>query len=109
MTRPALICAAALLSTAGARADGAPGRVPDELRLSLRECIHLALNHNLDIEISRYQPWIDDQSIRSAFGAFDHFFYADASAGRNRLAARDFFVGVPLLSTEDALFRTGIR
>lgn len=109
MNRSFLLCAATLALTAGQRADSAPRVAPDELRLSLRECIHLALNHNLDIEISRYQPWIDDQSIRTAFGAFDHVFYADASAGRNRLAARDVLVGVPLLSTEDALFRTGIR
>ena len=109
MNRTLLLCAATLILAAGLRADGAPRVAPDELRLSLRECIHLALNHNLDIEISRYQPWIDDQSIRSAFGAFDHVFYADASAGRNRLAARDVLAGVPLVSTEDSLFRTGIR
>jgi outer membrane protein len=94
---------------AAARPPGTPPRAPDEIRLSLGECVHLALNHNLDIEISRYQPWIEDQNVRSAFGPFDHVLYADASGGRNRLAARDVLVGVPLLSTEDALFRTGLR
>ncbi|HKS15931.1 MAG TPA: TolC family protein, partial [Planctomycetota bacterium] len=57
----------------------------------------------------RYQPWIDDQGLRSAFGVFDHVLYADASGGRNRISARDLFVGVPVLSTEDAQFRTGLR
>jgi outer membrane protein TolC len=52
---------------------------------------------------------MEDQTLRAAFGRFDHLLYADASGGRNRLAARDLFAGVPLLSTEDSLLRTGIR
>ena len=109
MRRAAIaLCAASALALT-ARADGSSPAAPEEIRLSLRECVHLALNHNVDIEISRYQPWIDDQDVRGAFGTFDHVLYADASAGRNRLAARDALVGVPLVSTEDALFRTGLR
>ena len=107
MNRAALLALAGLLLIPASKSSGSTGG--DEIRLSLRECIHLALNHNLDIEISRYQPWIDDQALRGAFGTFDHVLYADASAGRNRLAARDLFAGVPVLSSEDALFRTGVR
>lgn len=109
MKRAALLAVAGAILAASSRAESSSPRVPGEIRLTLKECIHLALNHNLDIEISRYQPWLDDQSLRAAFGAFDHVFYADASSGRNRLAARDFFAGVPILSTEDSLFRTGVR
>ncbi len=53
------------------------------LRLSLRQCLHLALNHNVDIEVSRYQPWIDDQNVLSALGAFDHVLYSTATNGEN--------------------------
>jgi len=111
MNRTLFALFAGLVLAATGRADGAlpAPQPPEEIRLSLRECVFLALNHNIDIEISRYQPWIDDQSLRSAFGVFDHVLYADASGGRNRLAARDVLVGVPVLSTEDALFRTGLR
>jgi outer membrane protein TolC len=105
MKRVSIVLFAGLALTASAR-DGGP---PEEIRLSLKECVHLALNHNLDIEISRYQPWIDDQGLRAAFGAFDHVLYADASSGRNRLTARDLFAGVPTLSTDDSTFRTGLR
>ena len=105
MNRTLLVLVSGLALSAVGRAEEAP----EEIRLSLRECVHLALNHNLDIEISRYQPWIDDQGLRSAFGAFDHVLYADASGGRNRLSARDLFAGVPTLSTEDSTFRTGLR
>ena len=109
MRRFAFAFSAAFALTLTARAGGSSPAAPEEIRLSLRECVHLALNHNLDIEISRYQPWIEDQNLRGAFGTFDHVLYADASTGRNRLSARDVLVGVPVLSSEDSLFRTGVR
>ena len=82
---------------------------PAEVRLSLRECIHLALNHNLDVEISRYQPWIDDQSVRAAFGTFDHVLYADGSSGRSHLAATSLLAGAPEVDNKSAILRTGVR
>ncbi len=56
---------------------------PRTLRLSLRQSLHLALNHNVDIEISRYQPWIEDQNVLSSLGAFDHIVYSSLSFGEN--------------------------
>ena len=38
------------------------------LPLSSREAVSLSLNHNLDIEVSRYQPWIEEQNVYSALG-----------------------------------------
>jgi outer membrane protein len=109
MTRSLFALPFLAVLAAAAPQEPVPPKAPEEIRLSLRECVHLALNHNLDIEISRYQPWIEDQNLLAAFGSFDHVLYADASTGRNRLAARDLFVGVPLLSSEDTQFRTGVR
>ena len=80
-----------------------------ELRLSLRECIQLSLNHNLGVEISRYQPWIDDESILAAFGAFDHFVYADSTTGGNHLAAASLLAGAEEIDDTSALLRTGVR
>ncbi|HEY3227435.1 MAG TPA: TolC family protein [Planctomycetota bacterium] len=109
MKRTLMAVLAGLGLAAAARADGGSPPGPAEIRLSLRECVHLALNHNLDIEISRYQPWIDDQGLRAAFGSFDHVLYADGSTGRTRAGAKDFFAGAPTLSAEDSTFRTGLR
>ncbi|MBI2931142.1 MAG: TolC family protein [Planctomycetes bacterium] len=53
------------------------------MRLSLRQCLHLALEHNIDLEIARYQPWIEEQNILSAQGAFDHTLYWSASGGES--------------------------
>ncbi|HTF57855.1 MAG TPA: TolC family protein, partial [Planctomycetota bacterium] len=89
---------------------GQEGRTKSaEMRLSLRECIDLALNHNIDVEISRYQPWIDDQAIQSALGPFDYVFYAETATSRNRLAASSLLAGAPVVIDDSVLLRTGMR
>ncbi len=39
--------------------------------LSLQDCITLALEHNFDIQIQRYNPLIDQYALRSLYGAYD--------------------------------------
>lgn len=80
-----------------------------EVRLTLKECVLLALNHNVDVEIARYQPWIEDRNLFAAFGRFDHVFYGEGSEGRARVDAASLLAGAETLTTEDTLFRTGIR
>jgi len=82
---------------------------PQELRISLRECIQLALDHSLGVEISRYQPWIDDESIVAAFGVFDHIFYVDTATARNHFAAASLLAGAPEVDDKNAMLRTGLR
>ena len=103
----ALLAGLFLASPAGAGQEGRAA--PPERRLSLRECIHLALNNGLGVEISRYQPWIDDEAIQAAFGAFDHIIYADGSGNRSHLAAASLLAGAPEVDDKTALLRTGIR
>ena len=50
----------------------------NESAMSLRECIELALMHNLDIQIRRIQPSIDQFSLEAARGAYDPFITASA-------------------------------
>src|SRR5215831_9282361 len=52
-----------------------------QMPLSSREAVSLALNHNLDIEVARYQPWIEEQNVYSALGTWDHTAYADYTQG----------------------------
>ncbi len=101
-----LVLSAALLAAAGP--DPAP-RSPRTVRLSLREAVRLALENNLDVEISRYQPWIEDRNIHSAMGAFDHVFYAEGTQSRNRSETTSLLSGASTLDAEDRLLRTGIR
>src|SRR5258708_15612506 len=39
--------------------------------LSLKECIEMALAHNLDIQIERYSPQIARYWLRASYGVFD--------------------------------------
>src|SRR5580765_6335364 len=39
--------------------------------LSLKECIELALDHNLDIQVARYSPQLARYRLQSSYGAFD--------------------------------------
>ena len=39
--------------------------------LSLKDCVDMALAHNLDVQIERYSPQIANYTLRAAYGAFD--------------------------------------
>jgi outer membrane protein len=40
-------------------------------QLSLEDCVQLALQHNLDLQIDRYNPEISLYNLRAAYGAYD--------------------------------------
>jgi outer membrane protein len=75
-----------------AKPPGAPRRV---LPLSAREAVNLSLNHNLDIEVARYQPWIEEQNVYAALGTWDHVAYANVTETRDVQAGTSFLSGVP--------------
>lgn len=63
---------------------GTGGEKPKRiLPLSVREAVALSLNHNVDLEVARYQPWIEDQNVTQTLGAWDHVAYATASHGES--------------------------
>ncbi len=49
------------------------------LRLSLQDCIAAALKNNLDIEVERYFPRINDAVVQSQKGVFDPHLYFNAT------------------------------
>jgi outer membrane protein len=51
--------------------------------LSLQEALRSALQHNLQIEIARFQPEIARYNWSGAYGVFDPQFYANATSGGN--------------------------
>src|ERR1039458_6821692 len=42
--------------------------------LSLQDCIQMALRHNLDLQIDRYNPQIALFTLKAAYGAYDPVF-----------------------------------
>ncbi|MFT4689192.1 MAG: outer membrane protein [Limisphaerales bacterium] len=53
----------------------------EKVPLSLQDCVELALKSNLDIQISRLQPGIDQYNLASAYGNYDPNFEFSASQG----------------------------
>src|SRR6185436_1971321 len=108
-------CTLALLALGGARAEGAGGdekepRVRSRvLPLSSREAVSLSLNHNLDIEVARFQPWIEDQNIFAAMGAWDHVAYASVSGQGNAATSTFSLNGVTKVRTNDVSATVGVR
>src|SRR6266850_4103643 len=44
---------------------------PEPRKLSLEDCIAIALRHNLDVQIKRYNPEISRFALLGAYGAYD--------------------------------------
>jgi outer membrane protein TolC len=83
-----------------------------QLPLSAREAVNLSLNHNLDIEVARYQPWIEDQNIFAAMGAWDHTAYARVSDARDVSPGVSELSGVPVgakLRDDEVALTLGVR
>ena len=115
-----ILCAAAwtggpALSEGEARVEGddkdaAPRpSVRRQLPISAREAVNLSLNHNLDIEVARFQPWIEDQNIFSAMGVWDHTLYATVSEGRDVSPGVNSLSGATKLRNDDVAFTVGLR
>jgi HAE1 family hydrophobic/amphiphilic exporter-1 len=64
--------------------------------LSLQDCIQLALKHNLDVQIQRYNPEIDLYNLRASYGGYDPT--AKFSANHEYLVQPSGFTqqGIPL-------------
>src|SRR5437660_10349664 len=52
----------------------AAAQVKDTRPLSLEQCLEIALEHNLDIQIERYVPDISLYTLRGSYGAYDPTF-----------------------------------
>src|SRR5262245_45305766 len=104
-----ILCAAAWTGH-GDDKEPAP-RVPvrRQMPLSAREAVSLSLNHNLDIEVARFQPWIEDQNIFSAMGQWDHTLYATISNGHDVSPGTSSLSGATKLRNEDVAVTLGLR
>ncbi len=63
-----LVLLLAVSTTARAQTNAPTGEVR---QLSLQECIELALKHNLDLQIERYNPEISLYNVKINYGAYD--------------------------------------
>ncbi len=86
-----------------------PAPVRRVIPLTVRESVSLSLNHNLDIEVARYQPWIEEQNVLSALGAWDHVVYGSANRGRGVSPGTSSLSGASRLEDESKFVEAGLR
>jgi outer membrane protein TolC len=73
-----------VLGTVLALATTTPAAGPGVTRaLSLEECIRIALEHNFDIQIARYEPEIAQFNLSGSYGSYDPAFSLSGSRGYN--------------------------
>jgi outer membrane protein len=79
------------------------------LPMSSREAVSLSVNHNLDIEVARYQPWIEGQNVYATMGTWDHVAYATMSSSRSVRQGTSALSGATRLSDDRQAYTLGVR
>jgi len=51
-----------------------------EMKVSLKQCVHLSLNHNESLEVARFGPWIENETLLGSYGIFDWTLFAEGSS-----------------------------
>src|SRR5436190_712204 len=69
-------------------------------QLSLENCIAIAMEHNLDIQIRRYDPEVSRFTLMAAYGAYDPLFSASGDHSLNRGAGGVDAEGRPFAGTQ---------
>ncbi|HEX7899427.1 MAG TPA: TolC family protein [Planctomycetota bacterium] len=89
--------------------DEARKPVRKSIPLSVREAVALSLNHNLDIEIARYQPWIEEQNVLVTLGQWDHVLYGSAVRSRAVQPGTSSLSGASKLESDGKDVEFGVR
>jgi len=63
---------------------------PEPRSMSLEDCIEIALHHNLDIQIKRFNPELSRFTLEGAYGAYDPSLYGGAEHDFKRQPASSF-------------------
>ena len=85
---------------------------PQQVRqLSLQDCIQLALQHNLDLQIDRYNPQIALFNLHGDYGAYDPSFSLSGQHDHNEAGTQILGGGfsIPGSKTDDNSFNGGLN
>src|SRR5260221_2710446 len=99
-----------ILASAGTLAFAQTNTTTAVRQLSLQDCIQLALQHDLDLQIDRYNPEIALYNLRGDYGAYDPSFTLSGQHDHNeagsQLLAGGF--GIPGSISDDNSFSAGL-
>ena len=71
------------------------------LNLTLDEAVERALQNNVDIAVSRYDPEISAQSVIAAQGYYDPFFFANLNTSEQYVSLRGTASELHVAMSED--------
>ena len=99
----------ALVATALSAA--AAAEAPKSQSLSLQDCIELAVQHNLDLQIERYNPQLALYSLSGSYGGYDPSFNFSGQHDHGQSAASVFQGGLLIPGSEntDSQFSSGLN
>jgi outer membrane protein TolC len=83
---------------------------PNARQLSLQDCIQLTLQHNLDLQITRYNPQIALFNVRESYGAYDPILGFSAQHDHNESVPRILSTNltIPSLRSDDNTFNPSL-
>jgi outer membrane protein len=99
-----------VLASAGTVALAQTNTTPTMRQLSLQDCIQLALQHNLDLQIDRYNPEIALYNLRGDYGAYDPAFNLSGQHDHNEAGSQLLGGGfiIPGSVSDDNSFSGGL-
>lgn len=99
-----------VLASAGTVALAQTNATPNVRQISLEECIQLALGHNLDLQIDRYNPAIALYNLRGDYGAYDPAFTLSGQHDHNEAGSQLLGGGfiIPGSVSDDNAFSGGL-
>src|SRR5258708_26903677 len=77
-----------VLAGAGSVVMAQTNATPAVKQLSLQDCIQLALQHNLDLQIDRYNPQIALFNLKGDYGAYDPSFSLSGQHDHNEAGSQ---------------------
>src|SRR5438045_1662260 len=77
-----------VLASAGTVALAQTNATPNVRQISLQDCIQMALSHNLDLQIDRYNPAIALYNLRGDYGAYDPAFTLSGQHDHNEAGSQ---------------------
>jgi outer membrane protein TolC len=100
-----------VLASAATVAMAQTNATPQTRQLSLQDCIQLALLHNLDLQIDRYNPQIALFNLRGDYGAYDPLFNLSGQHDHNEAGSQILGGGftIPGSITDDNSFSGGLN
>lgn len=99
------------LAAAAAMTAGLAAQTADTKKVALEDCIQMALEHNLDVQIQRYTPLLNKYALAASYSVYEPTLNFGASHAANGIPAsfdQDLQLPIPAQTREMDSFDVGV-